>query len=306
MAVWGVPTPAVIIVTYNSARYIGDCLSSLTACEGRPQIVVVDNASTDETLEIVDGHASATLIRNKCNLGFAAAVNLGVEATQGDPIILLNPDTLVSPGYLEAMNKAVESPSVAIAGCKILEPDGKTLQHVGGRMGTNALTQHIGRGELDCGQYDEVTQVDYVTGAGLAIRREVWALLGGLDEGYWPAYFEDAELCWCARGRGYNVVIEPAAVLRHYERGSSRSSREASEELSSDYLTAYHRNRIRFASRNFTLSHLIKRFVPAETCWLLSRKRREERRALLRAYLWAVAKLPSTVTFRVRRSPGLT
>jgi len=208
-------SPAVIIVTYNSALYIESCLDSLADCGGQPQIIVVDNASADGTADAVARYPTVKLIQNQKNLGFAAAVNRGAQATQGDPLILLNPDTLVFPGYLERLLSSLRDPSIGVAGCKILEPDGVTLQHAGGVVAANALTQHVGRGEEDRGQYDELAEVDYVTGAGLAIRREVWESLGGFDEGYWPAYFEETELCWQARARGYRVVFVPEAVLLH-------------------------------------------------------------------------------------------
>ena len=288
----------------------------MLASDLRPRIVVVDNASGDGSADIAAAHDDVTVLRNTDNRGFAAAVVQGVDAGDGDPIVLLNPDTEVEPDCLRHLCGVLAEEDVAIAGCKILDPDGRTLQHAGGIVHANALTDHIGRGETDEGQHDEVRDVPYVTGAGLALRRSTWDRLGGLDPGYWPAYYEELELCWRARAVGDRVVIEPRAVMRHHEAESSRAedgeaegeSGDASDaaegerprELSRSYYRAYHRNRLRFVMRNFPASQILGGFAPAEARWLLRGGARGHTAALLGAYAGAVIRLPPIAWSRWR------
>lgn len=317
--------PAVVIVTFESAAVIGPCLERLLASRPLPEVVVVDNASRDDSAEVAARHP-VTLIRNADNRGFAAAVVQGVAATRGDPLVLLNPDTEIEPDCLEHLAAALADPQVAIAGCKILDTDGVTIQHAGGVVAANALTDHIGRGEIDRGQHDVRRDVPYVTGAGLALRRATWARLGGLDGGYWPAYFEELELCWRARAAGYRVVVEPRAVMRHHEALSSRGgavdaaagtrdSDAGGAELASVaaplpalYYGAYHRNRIRFVLRNYPLSQFLTGFLPAELRWMARGHHRGQGGALARAWLAALRESPATLRHRLQtrrtRSPG--
>jgi GT2 family glycosyltransferase len=291
------PRPAVVVVTYRSGDVIGPCLQRLLASDVEPEVVVIDNASGDGSADVAARHDAVTVIRNRDNRGFAAAVVQGVAATRGDPVVLLNPDTEVEPDCLRRLAEALEDTDVAIAGCKVLDTDGRTIQHAGGMMGPNALTDHVGRGEVDRGQYDEVSDVPYVTGAALAIRRRIWEVLGGLDVGYWPAYFEECELCWRARAAGYRVIVEPRAVLRHHEAASTRGQREALPET---FYRAYHRNRLRFVLRNFPLTQLLGGFLPAELRWMLAGHHRGQGKALWRAYGAALRELPATLRHRLR------
>jgi GT2 family glycosyltransferase len=257
------------------------------------------------------------VIRNSENRGFAAAANqaaaasssgppAGPAATEGstpgpaepdsagpDPVVFLNPDTQVCEGWLERMCEAFGDPTVGVVGCKILGEDGQTLQHVGGLVRANGLTEHIGRGEVDEGQYDEISDVEYVTGAAIAIRRQVWDALGGFDADYFPAYFEELELCWRARQSGYRVIVVPSACLLHLERGSFQES--------GDFRSAYHRNRIRFVLRNFGIARIVFRSAPAELRWMLTAKPRRQFGVAISAYLRGLAGLPKTLARRWSR-----
>lgn len=322
-----VGAPAVVIVTYESAGVIDSCLRHVLASDVTPEVVVVDNGSRDDSAALASAHPGVEVIRNDRNRGFAAAVRQGVAASTGDPIVLLNPDTDVAPDCLRRLSDALARERVGIAGCKVADADGHTIQHAGGVVHANALTDHIGRGEIDRGQYDEVRDVSYVTGAGLAIHRRVWELLGGVDSGYWPAYYEEIELCWRARAAGYRVIVEPRAGLRHREAASSRAAEsmrgdgEADQEPASNgggegseggqpppmpasFYRAYHRNRMRFVLRNFSLSRVLFGFVPAEADWLWQGHHRGHTGALLRAYGAAVLMLPSALAYRIRRRLG--
>lgn len=293
---------SVIIVAFDSEEVIGDCLQSLRQDLHRPEIIVVDNASTDRTREEVGRFPDVTLVSNDRNLGFAAGVNRGVARSSGDPIVLLNPDTRVRRGWLGPLCDALRAPRTVIAGSKILDLDGRTLQHVGGIVAANALTEHVGRGEADQGQYDRLTEVLYVTGAALAIRRDTLVALGGLDDGYFPAYFEEIELCWQARARGLRVVVVPESVVYHAEGSASGAGGTSDGTASVAFLRMYHRNRIRFVLRNFPFIQLVSQFLPAEVRWWKSAIRSPlQRRTVLRAYVSAAVGLPLILTYRVRR-----
>ena len=295
--------PAVHIVSFNSASVIRQCLSSLRSHAPAAKIIIVDNGSLDGSAEIIAraaatsaaaGHNSIRLICNTENRGFAVAANQAADASTGDPVVFLNPDATVRAGWLDRICEALDEPSVGIVGCKVLNEDGRTLQHVGGLVRANGLTEHIGRGELDHGQYDGIRDAAYVTGAALGIRRQVWNELGGFDEKYFPAYFEELELCWRARDRGYEVIVAPDAVVLHVEGASYESAGGLA------FYSAYHRNRIRFVMRNFRASELLAGFVPAEIRWLVTVRPRRQLRAAGYAYLMGLLGLPSTILHRLR------
>ena len=175
---------SVIILTWNGLDYIAACLDAVLAQDYADfEIIVVDNASTDGTADFVAEHyPQVQLIRNERNLGFAAGNNIGMRAATGDVLALLNQDTEVRPGWLEALVEMAVKPDVGIAGCKLLYPDG-TIQHAGGRIvDARGSARHIGRGEEDAGQYDAVQDVDFVTGAALALTRATLTRIGPLDE----------------------------------------------------------------------------------------------------------------------------
>lgn len=212
---------SIIIVTHNSGADIDRCLRALLAQSGASfDVIVVDNASTDATREVVGRFgAPVALLAQAENRGFAGGNNIGAAACDGNLVILLNPDTEVQAGWLRALVELfAASPDIAVAGCKGLYGDGRTLQHVGGYIDTEAgHAYHFGDGTQDTGQFDTRREVDFVSGFAFAVRREMWRALGGLDEGYYPAYFEEIDFCYRARRRGGRVVVEPAARVTHFQ-----------------------------------------------------------------------------------------
>jgi GT2 family glycosyltransferase len=221
-------------------------------------VIVVDNASTDGSAELVaDQFPSVRLIRHQENLGFAGACNAGLRVAEGEVLVLLNQDTRVHEGWLAALVRHCREPSAGVVGCKALYPDGETIQHAGGRVEwPSGAGIHDGRGERDRGQYDEPRSVDYVTGAAMAFRREVLDEVGLLDEGFWPGYFEDTDYCARVREAGYQVRYAPDAVLIHDESPSLGQT----EALS----IAYHRGRLRFVLKHLPPQRLLGEFVPSE------------------------------------------
>ena len=251
------------------------------------EVIVVDNGSRDETAEIVSRFAPAIkLVRNQTNLGFAVANNVGIRRATGQIIVLLNPDTRVEREWLAELVAAMADRKLAIAGCKIMFMDTNVIQHAGGFIRPNGLADHYGSGEVDHGQYEKIRYVDYVTGAAIAIKRELLQRVGLLHEGYYPAYYEETELCWRARALGYLVAYVPGAVIYHRQAASSGGARSVK------YLTAFHNSRIRFVLRNFSLKQLLFRFLPYEVGWFTKHCPKFERPIVLKAYVRNLAAMP--------------
>jgi GT2 family glycosyltransferase len=293
------PLVSIIIVLYNSAEHIRPCMASLGKLEYRPfEVIMVDNGSVDDSPRIAREESSTSgldcvvhqLARNR---GFAAANNQGFHLASGEVLLLLNPDTEVFPDMVDELVNALREPNAAVAGCKIYYPDRKTIQHAGGYIRDNGLTMHYGADELDEGQYDEMKDTAYVTGAALAVTRDVFIRVGMLDEGYFPAYFEETDLCLRVRRLGYRVVYAPGARLVHYESTTTG-------KFTRRYYYLYHRNRIRFMLKNYSWSFLLDRALPMEQRWLDIITPWEQAVPLNKGYLVNIVNLPRTLLARRR------
>ncbi len=255
------PSVSIILVTYNSAAHIPACCATLCtlAYDPSPEIVVVDNASQDASVALVRQHLpNALLLPQAVNHGFAGGVQIGVAASQGEYIVLLNPDTLVDAHWLDDLIATLDMPGCGVAGSKILDLAGRTILHAGGQISQpELLASHRGYGEMDRGQYEESRVVPFVTGASLALRRSLWDRLGGLDAGFFPAYFEDVDLCWRAAALGWETRYAPHSVLRHSEGASTGRASGA-------FYYYHHRNRLRLACKHLTWMEQWNSFSPAE------------------------------------------
>ncbi len=293
------PLVSIIIVLYNSAEHIGPCLKSLSSLEYAPlELVMVDNGSDDDSVRLAREGASEAGLRSvvsvlRRNRGFAAAINHGFSLSRGEAILLLNPDTEVYPDAVSALVEAMRDPTVGVAGCKIYDPDGKTVQHAGGYVRDNGLTMHYGVGQPDSGQFDEMKDVAYVTGAALAVRRDVFLRAGKLDPGYYPAYFEETDLCLRVRRMGYRVAYVPGAKVVHHESVTTGRFTER-------YYYLYHRNRIRFLLKNYSWRFLLERALPMEERWLEMIEPWEQAVPLNKAYVLNIVRLPLTLAARSR------
>lgn len=272
----------VIVVTWNGKRFLEACFSSvLKQTYAHYNVLLVDNASQDGSADFVaQRFPMVKVIRNEKNLGFPGGMNIGLRHADGEILALLNDDTEVQEGWLAELVKAIEvDEKVGIAGCKILYPDGRTIQHAGGFIDYPlGFGRHYGYKEVDQGQYDEKREVDYVTGAAMAIRRSLLEEIGGFDEAFFPAYFEDVDLCLRARRAGYKVLYVPSAVVIHHEGGV------LGKDLFKQ-LPAFHRNRLRFLTKHCSLAQLLEEFIPAEREWLEKDASPAELLPVGRAYL---------------------
>jgi O-antigen biosynthesis protein len=254
---------SVIVLAWNGSSDLPECLDALLQQDSpAPEIIVVDNASTDDSAGLVARrYPQVRLIRNARNEGFAGGNNVGLRAARGDVLVLLNQDTVVRPDWLRNLLAALASdPGVGIAGCKTLYPDG-LIQHAGGCVDERGEARHYGYRQPDRGEFDTPRDVDFVTGAALAIRRQTLDAIGELDPGFAPAYYEDIDLCYRARRSGFRVRYVPGAVLVHRERSSAARADHAG-------LFLLQRNRLRFVFKHWPLRKLRDEFAPIELAWL--------------------------------------
>lgn len=216
-----VPVVSIIVPLYNGVELTRQCLDSLSANVNPElyELIIVDNASNDETQRLLDSlHASVCIIRNATNLGFARACNQGAWAASTPYLLFLNNDTVVTPGWLEALCEACQA-DVGIVGCRMLYPDG-SIQHAGIEL-VNGIPDHPYRHQpADSPVANMRRDLDMVTGACLLIRRDLFLQLGGFDEVYRNGV-EDVDLCLRVREAGYRVVYEPRAMIYHHEGQSS-------------------------------------------------------------------------------------
>lgn len=217
------PRVSIVVPVHGKSRLTMNCLHSIAAAGGEVafEVIVVDDDSPDNTASLLARVVNLKVVRNEVNLGFTRSCNVGVAASSGEYIVLLNNDTEVRAGWLEELVATAEAdPRVGVVGAKLLYPDG-TLQEAGGIIWTDGSGMNYGRDErAGDGKYQYLREVDYCSGACLLVRRELLDRIGGLDERYAPAYYEDTDLAFAARRLGYKVVYQPAAEIIHLEGGS--------------------------------------------------------------------------------------
>jgi GT2 family glycosyltransferase len=212
---------SVIIPAFNKADFTFQCLRSLVreVDFAETEVLVVDNASTDETPELLSHFGGLVrVIRNEENRGFVDACNQGAAAARGRYLVFLNNDTVVLPGWLEALVETAERDARAGAvGSLLLYPDGR-VQEAGAVLWSDGAAYHYGWGKSpDDRRLAFAREVDYCSGASLLVRRELFERLGGFDRRYAPAYYEDTDICMGVRALGYKVVYQPRSRLYHFE-----------------------------------------------------------------------------------------
>ena len=214
-------TASVIIPVFNKAEFTFQCLRSLVRelDFADAEVIVIDNASTDETPELLAHFGGLVrVIGNGENRGFVDACNQGAGLARGRYLVFLNNDTVVMPGWLEALVETAERDGrVGAVGSLFLYPDGR-VQEAGAVVWSNGEAFHYGWGKSpEDRRFQFAREVDYCSGASLLIRRELFERLGGFDRRYAPAYYEDTDLCMGVRSLGRTVVYQPASRLYHFE-----------------------------------------------------------------------------------------
>jgi GT2 family glycosyltransferase/glycosyltransferase involved in cell wall biosynthesis len=275
------PKISVIVVTYNSTDYIEKCLDSILASNYPDlEIIVVDNASSDDTITKLDRFKNALkIIPNKENLGFGVGNNMGIQNSSGEILVMINPDAYVTKDAIkELVIPMLDDSRIVITGSKILYPNTTKIQSAGGILSQNALPQHLGYGQQDSPQFNYLRNVDYVTGAAMAIHRKLFQKTGLFNPLFFPAYFEETDKCIRAKKLGYKVVYVPKSIVYHHESTTLTV-------LSKKYLVTFHTNRFRFVYKNYGLFDYITKFLPFEIGWFVIYLRNTERRIVAKAHL---------------------
>ncbi|HVM12388.1 MAG TPA: glycosyltransferase family 2 protein [Actinomycetota bacterium] len=211
------PVLSVVMVTYGGGEWAERALDALRARTAVPfEVVIVDNASPDGTADrLAAGVSGATLIRNDRNVGYAAAANLGAARARAPFVCFLNPDALVEEGWDRTILDAFDDPTVGAAVPRLLDLDGR-LQEAGSLVGRDGYTWALGHDDGDPADpaFAFPLEVDYGS-ACLVVRRTAFSEVGGFDPAFFPAYGEDVDLCLSLQERGWRVVHEPRARVRH-------------------------------------------------------------------------------------------
>src|SRR5262245_5324727 len=218
---------SIIVVLHNKAHFSYGCLRSIEkAAHARNDVeaVIVDSGSTDRTGELlsrVDGAVKTVLSENA---GFVRSVNRVAGSCSGDYIVLLNNDAVLKPGSLDyALQTIQEDEAIAAVGGRITLPSG-LLQEAGCILWSDGTAAGYGRGHLPTAPpFMFRRDVSFCSGAFLMIRQKAFIEMGGFDERFAPAYYEETDLCVRLRQAGYRVVYDPRVELLHYEFGSAES-----------------------------------------------------------------------------------
>lgn len=234
---------SIIIVTYNSAGVLQPCLVSLSEFMKNTwvEVILVDNVSTDDTCSMVErNYPSVRIIRNTINTGFGAANNIGMSKARGDYILLLNSDTLVTSAILEKCYDYIRNNiSVGVLGCKLVRPNGDIQPSCGfsyslihallGGSELNKLMRKIGFKRNLIKPYllleedlREIRRVEWIAGAFMLLKKEVFEKTRGFDENIF-LYYEEIEWCFRINKAGFNIFYYPHAKIVHLENGSTKS-----------------------------------------------------------------------------------
>jgi len=232
---------SICIVNWNVRDYLDRCLRSIkeTTAPLSCQIIVVDNASSDNSLDMLkQKYPNIKLIENKTNLGFATATNQALDLAKGDTIFLLNPDTELLPQALQTLLDFIKKhPNSAIVAPKLLNTDGSLQPSV--RRFPNfkiilyryTILKHIGifsreeaKGKMADFSFEEQKSVDQPAGAALLIRRDILEKVGRLDPTFF-LFYEEVDLCRRIKRCGYDIMYLPASQVVHHGGKSRQNNR---------------------------------------------------------------------------------
>lgn len=214
------PMVSIVIPAYNQFEYTYNCLKSILSNTDNVsyEVIVADDNSSDFTSCIGEVVSGITVIHNEKNLVFIKNCNNAAKIARGKYLLFLNNDTEVQLNWLHPLVNCMEQDeSVGLVGSKLIYPDG-TLQEAGGIMWSNANAWNYGRGKNpNSPDFNYIREVDYISGAAIMLSKELWDNIGGFDERYLPAYYEDADLAFEVRKRGKKVLYQPDSVVVHFE-----------------------------------------------------------------------------------------
>lgn len=214
------PRVSIIIPVYGKIVYTLACLHSMARNKPKcsVEIIIIDDCSDDETHEILCKAKDIRLIRNEENKGFIHSCNIGAAHANGEYLYFLNNDTEVVDGWLDNLIETFDLfPGTGLAGSKLIYPDGK-LQEAGGIIWQDGSGWNYGRNNNPFDPiYNYAREVDYCSGASIMVPRSLFNDIGGFDEIYSPAYYEDVDIAFKVRQLGYRVIFQPMSIVIHHE-----------------------------------------------------------------------------------------
>lgn len=215
------PVVSIIIPIHGKLAYTCACLESLAehGTQGPAfEVIVVDDASPDDSAEVLAAVDGLRLLRNERNLGFVGSCNAGAALARAPWMVFLNNDTTVTAGWLAALlGTHQDFDQVGLVGARLVYPDGR-LQEAGGLVFRDGSGWNYGRFEDPADpRYGYARECDYCSGAAILIERSLFERLHGFDERYAPAYYEDTDLAFKVRDAGLKVVCQPGATVIHHE-----------------------------------------------------------------------------------------
>ncbi len=262
---------SIVIVSYNVGNYLKNCLESInkTSKNIQPEIMVVDNDSTDNSLEILSREFSdVKVIKNSKNYGFAKGANIGMRKAQGEFILLLNPDTLLMECAVTSMLEYMENhPEIGILGPQLVNPDG-SLQHscrsfpgwsvyfsnrqslLNRFFPSNKWSNQYLLKQID---HQRIQEVDWIAGCGLFLRKKMLEEINYLDEDFFM-YIEDVDLALRAQKKNWKVVYFPKARLIHFQSKSVIQKKEA-------MLVEHHRSMYNYYLKHFSQNLVLRSLV---------------------------------------------
>jgi GT2 family glycosyltransferase len=225
------PQVTIVIPIYNNLEITLECLRSLqlAALESEIEIIVIDDASADFSVEVFENIRGIRYVRLCENVGYTKATNIGASYAKGNYIFLLNNDAVVIPGCIPQLLKCFSSqPNVGIVGATLLNAD-YSVQESGSQVFRDGSGRNLGSGfHVSDPRLQFSREVDYCSAAAIMVKRTLWLSVSGFDERFAPAYFEDTDLCFAAWKNDLKVVVSNNAYVIH-QRSSSYG--KANDEL---------------------------------------------------------------------------
>ncbi|HSM68588.1 MAG TPA: glycosyltransferase, partial [Xanthomonadales bacterium] len=214
------PMASIVIPVYNNWTYTAACLRSLAEAKSTVpfEVIVVDDQSSDETPARLANIEGLKVLTNERNRGFIDSCNRGANEARGEYLVMLNNDTQVLDGWLDQLLETFRRhPDAGLVGARLLYPDGR-LQECGGIVFNDASGWNYGRNDQpERPEYKHLREADYCSGACFMIETALFRELGGFDERYRPAYYEDTDLAFRVRDAGRKVLVKPASTVIHHE-----------------------------------------------------------------------------------------
>jgi len=286
---------SIIIVNWNAKEFLNGCIESLLSQSFTDyEIILVDNASSDDSVNFIkDNFPQVTIIQNKNNVGFAEGNNIGIKNSQGEIIVLFNPDAVADKNWLSQLVDSLQSSK------KIAAVTGK-MYYLGDKYGKDAVfctwskIDPYSASPSNFHNDESTSKVDYLSGAAMAIKKDVLDKIGLMDSDYF-LYFEETDLCARMIRAGYDLMYVPSAIVWHTVSPLSNSENK---------IYYMERSRVRFALKNFDSTYLISFFFIflGETLAVIFRdiKNRNFSRTKIRlkAISWNISNLKNTLNIR--------